>query len=64
MGFFKDLNSLVQISFHCLRCSLFRIEKVLDEIASGKAVIDMERMTTVIHREILDGLDKVGYPPS
>eukprot|EP00112_Aurelia_sp_Birch-Aquarium-sp1_P017903 Seg42.13_Seg42.8 transcript_id=Seg42.13_Seg42.8/GoldUCD/mRNA.D3Y31 product="putative protein C05D11.1" protein_id=Seg42.13_Seg42.8/GoldUCD/D3Y31 len=40
-----------------------RIEKVLDEIASGKAVIDMERMNTVIHREILDGLDKLEDSP-
>ena len=49
----------MQSSLYFLRHSFFRIEKVLDEIASGKVAIDMERMNTVIHREILDGLDKV-----
>ena len=32
---------------------------MLCEIASGKATIDLQRIQTVIHREILETLDKV-----
>ena len=36
-----------------------RVEVVLNQISSGAVSIDMKRLHTVIHRKILDTLDRV-----
>lgn len=37
-----------------------RVEDVLMQISLSELTFDMERLHTVIHRKILDTLDKVG----
>jgi Zn-dependent M16 (insulinase) family peptidase len=51
--------SLTNVPFEKLRTAKSKVEEILGNIATGKEAIDMKRMESVVHRQVLHELDKL-----
>ena len=57
--FFCILMSI--FSYYIFIILLFRVLEILQNIASGKEELDMERMKAQIHRSVLEEMNAVSY---